>query len=173
MLICNINLRIIIMKILTLGDPKLRLKSENVKYFNSDLKKLISNMFDAMYTGNGIGLAAVQLGVLKRIFVMHIANDEPRVFINPEILETSIELSKYEEGCLSVPGITSNIKRPYAVKIQAYDADGKPFVINAEDLAATAIQHEIDHLNGKLFIDHLSEKKREKLIKEYKKKVVI
>ncbi len=161
------------MKIITLGDDKLRLKSESVTEFDDDLKILISKMFDTMYTGNGIGLASVQVGILKRIFVLHITNDEPRVFINPEILETSIELSKYEEGCLSVPGITTNIERSYAIKVQAFDVDGKPFVLNAEDLAATAIQHEIDHLNGKLFIDHLSEKKREKLIKEYNKKVVI
>ena len=161
------------MKIITLGDFKLRLKSEPVKEFDDDLGILISKMFDAMYAGNGIGLASVQVGILKRIFVLHIANDEPRVFINPEILETSIELSRYEEGCLSVPGITANIERPFAVKVQAYNAAGKPFIINAEDLAATAIQHEIDHLNGKLFIDHLSEKKREKIIKEYNKKVII
>lgn len=161
------------MKILTLGDPKLRLKSEPVIEFDSNLKSLISTMFDIMYSGNGIGLAAVQVGILKQIFVMHITNDEPRLFVNPDILETSIELSKYEEGCLSVPGVTSDVERPYAVKVQAYNADGKPFIINAEDLAATAIQHEIDHLNGKLFIDYLNDEKREKLIKEYNKKVVI
>ena len=162
-----------IMKILTLGDPKLRLKSEKVEEFDNELKLLVSDMFETMYTGNGIGLAAVQVGVLKRIFVMHITDDKPRVFINPEILETSIELSKYEEGCLSVPGITSVVKRPYAVKVQAYNEEGKPFIISAEDLAAIAIQHEMDHLNGKLFIDYLDDKKREKLLKEYEKKVVI
>jgi peptide deformylase len=161
------------MRILTLGEPKLRLKSENLEVFDDELKQLISDMFNTMYTGNGIGLAAVQVGVLKRIFIMHIPNDEQRVFINPEILETSIEMSKYEEGCLSIPGINANVERPYAVKVQAFDLNGKPFILKAEDLAATVIQHENDHLNGKLFVDHLPEKKREKLIKEYKKKVVL
>ena len=161
------------MRIFTLGEPKLRMKSENIDKFDDDLKQLVSGMFDTMYAGNGIGLAAVQVGMLKRLFVMHIPNDEQRVFINPEILETSIEMSKYEEGCLSIPGINSNVERPYAVKIQAFDLNGKPFILKAEDLAATVIQHENDHLNGKLFIDYLSENKREKLLKEYKKKVIL
>lgn len=161
------------MRIITLGESKLRLRSENVEKYDDELKQIIADMFDTMYAGNGIGLAAVQVGLLKRLFIMHIPNDEQRVFINPEIIETSIEMSKYEEGCLSIPGINSNIERPFAIKVQAYNENGKPIVLRAEDLAATVIQHENDHLNGKLFIDYLPLKKREKLLKEYKKKVVL
>lgn len=157
------------MKIITLGNSLLRQKAINVPDINDKIIKFVSSMFDVMYNGNGIGLAANQVGELTRIFITHVKDDKPRIFINPEIIETSIEEIKFEEGCLSIPGINADVIRPFGVKIQAWNEKGRPFTLNAEDLLAIVIQHELDHLNGKLFIDHVELIKREKLINKYEK----
>ncbi len=161
------------LNIVTLGDPLLKKHSVLISDIDGQLAKFIDEMFDTMYKGKGIGLAGVQVGFLKRIFITHVPNDMPRVFINPEIIETSLDEDVYEEGCLSIPGINADVIRPFAVKIQAWNENGKPFTMDADGLLARAIQHELDHLNGVLFIDRLNEKKRERLLKQYKKKVKV
>ncbi len=157
--------------IITYDDPVLKKHSVLVSDINDDIIKFIDEMFETMYKGKGIGLAAVQVGNLKRIFITHAPKDMPRVFINPEIVETSMDEDVYEEGCLSIPGINADVVRPFSVKIQAWNEKGKPFSIDADGLLARVIQHELDHLNGVLFIDRINEKKRERLLKHYKKKV--
>ena len=145
------------MKIITLENSLLRQKSNKIENINGNLDTFIEDMFRIMYKNKGIGLAAVQVGKTDRLFIAHIPEDKPRVFINPEMLETSIEENIYEEGCLSIPGVNANVKRPFRVKIQAWSIKGEPFTLTADNLLATVIQHELDHLNGKLFIDHLEE----------------
>ncbi len=139
--------------------------------FDQTLRDLVEAMFETMHQGDGIGLAAPQVGVLKRVFISNVTGDEPRVFINPEILRTSIEQSTYEEGCLSIPEIYADILRPSAVTIQAWNERGKPFRLDAEGLLARVILHENDHLNGILFIDRVNAKKRKRLVKLYDRKV--
>lgn len=159
------------MKIITLGEALLRKKSVLVSDWDQGIENFVQAMFDTMRQGKGIGLAAVQVGQLLRLFVTHVQGDEPRVFMNPDILETSIETGSYEEGCLSVPGLESDVIRPLSVRLQAFNESGRPFSYTAEGLLARVIQHEMDHLNGKLFIDHLNPKKRERLLKGYDQKV--
>src|SRR5918911_111548 len=136
--------------ILILPDPRLRLVSEPVTRFDADLGKLIDDMLETMYDAPGIGLAAIQVGVPKRVVTADLAKkDEPRqpqVFINPEILSRSEELSVYEEGCLSIPEIHEDVERPARVRVRYLDRDGKPQEVDAEGLLATCLQHEIDHL---------------------------
>ena len=156
--------------IVTLGEPVLRKNSILVPDIDDEIKRFVEGMFDTMYEGKGIGLAAVQVGKPLRLFVTHSPKDMPRVFINPEIVETALEEDIYEEGCLSIPGINADVVRPYAVKIQAWSEKGKPFTLDAEGLLARVIQHEYDHLNGILFVDRLDNKKRERLLKSYKRK---
>ena len=156
------------MKIVTLGDPCLRKQSVLVKNFDQGIGDFIKAMFDAMYLGKGIGLSAVQVGQLLRLFITHVPHDKPRIFINPEISGTSLEMVEYEEGCLSIPGINADVVRPASVKLHAWTDTGKPFVLEAQGLLARTIQHELDHLNGKLFIDHVNVKKRGRLLKQYK-----
>ena len=155
------------MDIVTLGDPQLRKTSILIRDFDKGLNDFIGAMFDTMKEGQGIGLAAVQVGQLVRLFVTHVPRDKPRVFINPEIVETSLEMVGFEEGCLSIPGVNADVLRPEAVKVQAWNERGRPFNLSAEGLLARVIQHELDHLSGKLFIDHFGTKKRERLLKEY------
>ncbi len=157
------------LNIVTLGDERLIKHSILVPEFNGEIRTLSEQMFETMYAKKGIGLAAVQVGKLIRLFITHIPNDDPRVFINPEMVETSVEQGSYEEGCLSIPEINADVIRPAQVKIQAWNLKGRPFSIDAEDLLARVIQHEIDHLNGVLFIDRLDPKKRERLVKRYEK----
>ncbi len=145
----------------------LRSRSEAVADIDGELALFVKQMFESMYQGRGIGLAAVQVGSLIRLFVTHVPEDQPRVFINPQIVETSVEQGKYEEGCLSIPGVNADVVRPRAVKIQAWNAKGRPFTIDAEGILARVIQHEQDHLDGILFIDRISKGKREKLLKGY------
>ena len=137
--------------------------------FNDDLKKFIDIMIDSMKENKGIGLAAPQIGDNRRIFVCSIDDKDPLVFINPEIIETSLETSVYEEGCLSLPGIYADVERPERVKVQAWNIKGRPFKVEVEGLLATCIQHELDHLNGVLFVDYLPEKKRLKIFKKLEK----
>ncbi|MCY1179216.1 Peptide deformylase [compost metagenome] len=135
------------------------------------LRQLIDDMFETMYEAPGIGLAATQVNVHKRIVVMDLSEDrtEPRVFINPEFESLTEEMGQYQEGCLSVPGFYENVDRPQRVKIKALDRDGQPFELIAEGLLAVCIQHECDHLNGKLFVDYLSTLKRDRIKKKLEK----
>ena len=159
--------------ILVLPDTRLRLVSEPVKSVDGEIQGLIDDMFETMYDAPGIGLAAIQLGVPKRVITADLAKkDEPRapqVFINPEIVSRSEELSTYEEGCLSIPEIHEDVERPAQVRVRYLDRDGKRHEADADGLLATCLQHEIDHLNGVLFIDHLSKLKRDRIIKKFTK----
>ncbi len=157
------------LKIVTLGDERLRKRAAVITDIDKIIYDLAEGMIEAMHVGNGIGLAGPQVGELKRLFVCHVQRDEARVFINPEIIETSQELVTYEEGCLSIPGIYADVVRPARVTVQAWNQNGKPFRLDAEGMLARVIQHELDHLNGVLFLDHVSEKKRERLMKVYYK----
>ncbi|MBN1834658.1 MAG: peptide deformylase [Spirochaetales bacterium] len=157
------------MDIVTLGDERLNRHSIVIPEFNGEISALIEQMFAAMYENNGIGLAAVQVGRVVRLFITHLPNDGPRVFVNPEILETSLGQGSYEEGCLSIPGINADVIRPAQVRLQAWNDKGKPFSVDAEGLLARVVQHEIDHLNGVLFIERVDPKRRERLLKQYEK----
>jgi len=154
--------------ILTLGDEKLRKHSILVPDLNGETQQLIDQMFESMRANKGIGLAAVQVGSLYRLFITEAAGDKPRVFVNPEITETSLEQVNFEEGCLSIPGIDADVLRPARVRVQAWDAKGKLFIMDTEGLLARVIQHELDHLNGVLFIDRIDPKKRDRLVKQFK-----
>ncbi len=155
------------LQIVTFGDALLRKKSVAIPEVTDEIRLLIESMFESMYAGKGIGLAAVQVGRLDRIFIAHVPEDVPRVFINPEITATSIEQNVFEEGCLSIPGAIADIKRPDAVRIQAWNERERPFVVNAGGLLARVIQHENDHLNGVLFVDLLDKRSRKRLVDSY------
>lgn len=159
------------LNILTLGDPLLKKTSALVPDINANISSLVSEMFDAMARARGLGLAAVQVGELIRLFITLVPRDKPRVFINPDILETSIEEVPYEEGCLSIPGLNADVNRPASVRMQAWNEKGRPFTVDADGLLARVIQHEFDHLNGILFIDRLEAKKRARLFTEYQEKL--
>ncbi len=147
----------------------LRKTAVPVTEFNDELQKLIDIMIESMIENKGIGLAAPQIGDNRRVFVCSIDGSEPLVFINPEIIETSMETWIYEEGCLSLPGIYADVERPERVKVQAWNRKGRPFKVEADDLLSTCIQHELDHLNGVLFVDYLPEKKKLKFLKKLEK----
>jgi len=160
-------------EIIKLPDKRLRLVSEPVKQIDAGIRKLVGDMFETMYKAPGIGLAAIQLGVAKRVITMDLSkkedDHEPQVFINPEILWQSEERAKFEEGCLSIPDYYEEVERPAAVKVKYLDLAGKKREIDAKGLLATCLQHEIDHINGVLFIDHLSKLKRDRVIKKFTK----
>jgi peptide deformylase len=160
-------------EIIKLPDKRLRLASETVKHVDAGIKKLVDDMFETMYAAPGIGLAAIQLGVAKRVVTMDLSKKEdeqkPRVFINPEITWRSDETAKYEEGCLSIPEYYEEVERPAEVKVKYLDLDGKQHEIKVKGLLATCIQHEVDHTNGVLFIDYLSKLKRDRVIKKFAK----
>jgi peptide deformylase len=159
--------------ILILPEKKLRLKSELVKSIDKPLRALVDDMFETMYEAPGIGLAAIQIGEPLRLITMDVAKKddpkEPRVFINPEIVWSSDETSAYEEGCLSIPEYYEEVARPAAIKVKYLDLDGKEHELAADGLLATCIQHEIDHINGILFIDHISKLKRAMVMKKFAK----
>jgi peptide deformylase len=159
--------------ILIIPDKRLRLKSEPVKAVNKSVRALIDDMFETMYAAPGIGLAAIQIGVPQRVVTMDLAKkDEPKqpqVFINPEVVWASDEKATYEEGCLSIPEYYEEVERPKAVKVKFLDADLRLQEIEADGLLATCLQHEIDHINGVLFIDHISKLKRDMVMKKFKK----
>jgi peptide deformylase len=157
------------LNIVTLGDERLQKHSILVPDFDGEIKTLTEQMFETMYANKGIGLAAVQVGKLIRLFITHVPNDDPRVFINPEVVETSLDQGSYEEGCLSIPEVNADVVRPANVRVQAWNLKGRPFSIDADQLLARVIQHELDHLNGILFIDRLDPKKRERLVRRYDK----
>ena len=159
--------------ILVVPDPILKQVSKPVETVDDDLRALMDDMLETMYAAPGIGLAAIQVGVPKRVIVMDIARQDdppaPRFFVNPEILWASEEIVPYEEGCLSVPEIYDEVERPARVKIRYIDYHGKQVEEDAEGLFAVCIQHEMDHLEGVLFIDYLSRLKREQAVKKVKK----
>jgi len=161
------------MQVLTLGNELLRQKAEKIDKIDAEIAELAEKMFETLKAEQGLGLAGPQIGVNKRIFVIHVQDDEPRVFINPSILETSVETAKCEEGCLSIPGVYANVVRAESVKLQAWNEKGRPFTIEASGLVARVIQHEHDHLEGVLFLDYLPEDKRDKLVEKYEKGEVI
>ena len=159
--------------IIVLPDKKLRVVSMPIDTVSAEVRKLADDMFETMYDAPGIGLAAIQVAVPKRLITMDLSKKEgdvnPRVFINPEILWSSDELSAYEEGCLSIPEYYEEVERPAKVRFRFTDLDGKVHEEEAQGLFATCIQHEIDHLNGVLFVDHLSKLKRDRVIKKFTK----
>jgi peptide deformylase len=159
--------------ILILPDKRLRQVSEPVKKIDAGIRQLVEDMFETMYEAPGIGLAAIQVGEPKRVITMDLAKKEepknPQVFINPEILWASEDKAIYEEGCLSIPEYYSDVERPAQVKVKYIDLEGKPRELEASGLLATCLQHEIDHLNGVLFIDHLSKLKRDRVLKKFSK----
>jgi len=159
--------------ILIIPDKRLRLKSEPVKAVDKTLRTLINDMFETMYAAPGIGLAAIQIGAPQCVVTMDLAKkDEPKqpqVFINPEVTWASDEKATYEEGCLSIPEYYEEVERPKSVKVKYLDLHLRPQEIEADGLLATCLQHEIDHINGVLFIDHISKLKRDMVMKKFKK----
>jgi peptide deformylase len=159
-----------LLEIRQLGDPILRQRAEVVTRFDEELRRLADDMLESMYAGEGIGLAAPQVGVLQRLFVMDVRTEgaEPRAIVNPVVVEHS-GWERGEEGCLSIPGLVGEVGRPARVVLEGLDLTGQPVRIEASGLEARCIQHEIDHLNGVLFIDHLSPLKRRMLLGKWKK----
>lgn len=159
--------------IVIIPDQVLRQVCEPIKSVDDEIRHLADDMLETMYAAPGIGLAASQVGILKRIFVLDVSKEEepdaPMVFINPQITWESDELSVYQEGCLSIPDYYEEVERPAAVKVGFWDRDGKEQEIEADGLLATCIQHELDHLNGTLFIDYLSKLKRDRVMKKFAK----
>lgn len=160
-----------ILPILEYPDPRLRTKAKPVAQVDDDIRQLIDDMFETMYDAPGIGLAASQVDRHIQLVVMDLSEekDEPLVFINPVVTPLVAEKVPYDEGCLSVPGFYETVDRPARVRIQALDRDGKPFEMETDGLLAVCIQHELDHLNGKLFVDYLSSLKRERIRKKLEK----
>jgi peptide deformylase len=148
--------------ILEYPDPRLRTKAAPVVVFDEALRRLAADLLETMYGANGVGLAASQVDVHKRLLVLDVSEtrDQPMVFINPQILSADGRVPG-EEGCLSLPGIYDKLERAARIRVRALDPDGKPFEIDAEGMLAVCIQHEMDHLEGKLFVDYLSELKRQ------------
>lgn len=159
--------------ILVIPDKQLRLVSKKVEAIDDGIRKLVEDMFETMYDAPGIGLAAIQIGEPVRVVTMDLAkkDDEkaPRVFINPEIVWSSEEKNVHEEGCLSIPEYYEEVERPAQVKVTYLDLEGRQHEEQADGLFATCIQHEIDHLNGVLFIDHISKLKRDRVVKKFTK----
>ncbi len=159
--------------IITLPDPKLRLVSRKIERVDDGLKKLMDDMIETMHDAPGIGLAAIQIAEPIRLLVVDVAKKEeppqPQAFVNPEIVWSSEERSTYEEGCLSIPEYYAEVERPASIRARFLDRDGKPAEVLAEGLLATVLQHEIDHLDGILFIDHISKLKRDRVIKKFQK----
>jgi peptide deformylase len=170
-----------IRNIVTLPDPVLRQVSAPIKRVDADVRRLAEDMLETMYDAPGIGLAAIQVGIARRLIVLDVAgggDDEdagakaarqPIVMINPEIITSGDELRVHEEGCLSIPDIRFEIERPSMVEVRYVDLDGNTITKRAEGLLATAIQHEIDHLNGRMIIDYMSRLKRDMIIRRFKK----
>ena len=156
--------------ILQFPDPRLRKQAVPVTTVDAEVQALIDDMFETMYEAPGIGLAATQVDVHRRVVVMDISEErgQPLAFVNPTILDRDGE-EEMEEGCLSIPGITDTVKRAARVRVSALDREGNPFELEADGLLAVCIQHEVDHLDGKLFIDYLSALKRNRIRKKLEK----
>ncbi len=160
-----------VLEILEFPDPRLRTVAEPVETVTDTTRALIDDMFETMYAAPGIGLAATQVNVHQRLLVIDISDDksDPRVFINPEVTVLDPELGEYDEGCLSVPGFYETVNRPRRVEVTALDRDGERFTRELDGLLAVCLQHEIDHLDGKLFVDYLSPLKRQRIRKKLEK----
>ena len=160
-----------IREILQYPDERLRRRAKPVERIDDRITRLIDDMLETMYDAPGIGLAATQIDVHERVVVVDLsdAGDDPQVFINPEIVARGEHRDVVEEGCLSIAGYTDNVERVDAVTVRALDRQGEPFEIEAEGMLARCIQHEIDHIDGRLFIDHLSELKRKRLRRRFEK----
>ncbi len=166
-----------LLPILEVPDPRLRLKAAPVEAVDANIRKLVSNMLETMYDAPGIGLAAVQVGALQRVCVMDLQREGedgvsvrvPEAFINPELLWVSDELSIYNEGCLSIPEMYADVERPARVRARWLDVDGASHEEELDGLRSTCLQHEIDHLNGVLFIDHITRLKRDILLRKLAK----
>ncbi len=157
-----------LLKIHIYGDPVLRARAEEVSEINEEIRQLVENMFDTMYAEDGVGLAAPQVGVSKRVFIVDVSDvegepDEPAVFINPEIVWRSAATGVLEEGCLSIPGVREDVKRPLEIEVKAQNEKGEQIHFKADGLFARAIQHEYDHLNGVLFVDYLGPARKLKI----------
>jgi peptide deformylase len=159
--------------ILTIPDPLLRKKAKSIERVDAELRRLIDDMLATMYDAPGIGLAAPQIGISRRLIVMDPAKDEapktPVIMVNPEILKRSDELRVHEEGCLSIPDFTAEIERPAKTRVSYIDREGEKREMELEGIWSTLVQHEIDHLNGVLFIDYLSRLKRDMVVRKYTK----
>lgn len=167
-----------ILPVLRFPDPQLRTVAKPIDVVDDKIKTLVNNMFDTMYDQHGVGLAATQVNVHKRVFVADCAGEDedaqPLAFINPEIIAASEENSSYQEGCLSIPEIYADIERAKTITVKALDKDGNTFTMDCEGLLAVCVQHEIDHLDGKLFVDYLSAAKRNLIrdkMKKYEKRL--
>jgi peptide deformylase len=160
-----------ILNIEMLGSDVLRRKAEPVETFDEELKRLIADMFETMYEAEGVGLAAPQIGISRRLIVVDVNDEEqpPFALINPHIVEESVAREKGEEGCLSIPGISGPVERAARVVVEGLDAEGNTVRISGGELLARCLQHEIDHLNGVLFIDHLGPLQRAMVLKKYRR----
>lgn len=148
----------------------MRQKALPVKEIGPEYEKTGEALVETLHEGKGVGLAGPQVGLMERIFAVHIDGDIPRIFINPSIIETSQETVKYEEGCLSVPGIYTDVMRPRAVKVQAWNEKGRPFTLEASGFLARVILHEYDHLEGLLFLDRIPEQKKNRILAKMERK---
>ncbi|SEH53045.1 peptide deformylase [Rhizobium tibeticum] len=159
--------------LIILPDPLLRQVSKPIERVDADFQRLADDMLETMYDAPGIGLAAIQIGVPRRMLVIDVSREgeekQPLVFVNPEVVASSDERSVYEEGCLSIPDYYAEVERPATVTVKYLDRDGKEQTVEADGLLATCLQHEIDHLNGVLFIDHISRLKRDMVVKKFTK----
>ncbi len=160
--------------IVLMGDPVLRTPAEPVEDFDDALRALVDDMFETMYHAEGIGLAAPQIGISKRIVVVDVRDEEREergryALINPEVVAESRDTDRAPEGCLSIPGLEEVVERPWAVEVRGFDPEGRPVTIEADDLLARALQHEIDHLDGVLFLDRVSALKRRMALKKWRK----
>lgn len=160
-------------EIVLLGDPILREEAEEVEVFDDSVRALVRDMFETMYHAEGIGLAAPQIGVRKRVLVIDLRRDDQPdalvALVNPRVAWTSDRTEREAEGCLSIPGIEEVVERPAAVRVEGFDPDGKEVVVEAEDLFSRALQHEIDHLDGILFLDRITPLKRRMALKKWRK----
>jgi peptide deformylase len=161
------------MDVVTLGNDSLRQKAEPIKPINTEIAKIAAEMLEIMVQRKGVGLAGPQVGLNKRIFVVHVDGDVPRVFINPSIVETSQEMVKMEEGCLSLPGVWVDVVRPASVRVQAWNEKGRPFTIETGGILARVILHEYDHLEGVLFIDRILKSKRDRILAKFEKQQAV
>lgn len=160
-----------VLDILEFPDPRLRTVAKPVETVDEKLKSLIEDMLETMYEASGIGLAATQVNVHKRVLVMDISEErnEPQVFINPTFEIVDEELGHYDEGCLSVPGFYEEVCRPKKIRVSALDREGEPFTAELDGIAAICLQHEVDHLDGKLFVDYISPLKRQRIRRKLEK----
>ena len=160
------------MQVLIFGNDLLKQKAKPIINIGPEYIKIAEDLLEILRSQKGIGLAGPQIGLMERIFATDISGDEPRIFINPSIVETSQETLKYEEGCLSIPGIYTDVIRPKTIKIQAWNEKGRPFNLETGGVLARVILHEYDHLEGILFIDRISEDRRNRIIEKFGKKKI-